>query len=156
MTNWLKEIIQDRWQNLAFEAKCYLKSHTISMFFQFILLFIPIVIWTFALKYTISGILEIIWFLISILGLLYYIFYWKNTQLYKEYGEKYISLHNELKEYYKAGNYSNEEFNKFKVKHKLINDLWKPNTHFFSLYIVNMTIEKEMTSWNEDTLWWNK
>lgn len=150
-----KKIIQFRGENLAYEAKCLLKSHSISIFFQFLLLFIPIIIWTISLNSELSDVWEIIWFLTSILALVYYLFYWKNSQLYKEYGEKYISLHNDLKTYYIGNNYSEDGLNQYKIQQDLINDKWKPNTHFFSLFIVNLMIEKEMISWNEKELWWN-
>jgi len=152
----LKKNIQQKGENLAYEAKCLFKSHSISIFFQFVLLLFPIIIWAFSLKYELCSIWEVIWFLTSILALIYYLFYWKNTQLYKEYGERYISLHNDLKDYYIGNDYSVNEFNKYKSKHNKINDKWKPNVHFFSLWCVNLTIEKEMLSWNEKTLWWKE
>ncbi len=153
----MKNAIQQLWESLAYEAKWFFKSHDLTNFLQFLLLLIPIIIWAITLKYNVNEYIVLSGYLISLFALIYYIYYWKDTQLYKKYWEEYITLYNDVRNTYKMkSEIEQKEIDNFYKKRDKINNECKPSLHPFAKYIVDKTIEKEMKYWNESIVWWKE
>ncbi len=160
----LKLQLQNIWENLAFQSKMFFKSHDLAIIIQIISLGIPIILTliSFYLSWwewtNISKILDYLSFWISVIAIVYYTYFWKNTELYKYWWEKYLVIYKEIENYFKTTEeYTKEEIEKFVNKQNIVSlDLNRPNLHIWSKIWVDNVIDKEMKYWNEDVVWWKK
>ena len=151
----LKKLLENKGENAIFQWKMFLKSYDITRITQFLLLFIPSVLWICSLfskwdTIIIDSISLILWFF----SLAYFIYYWSFQESYKEWGEKYMSIYHKFENYYKL----ETEFNKNEIDNiihelNLLNEQKKPWFHFFAKWYVDRTIEKEAKYWNEKKPW---
>ncbi len=154
----LKSDLQNVWENLAYQTKCFFKSHDIAVNMQQLLLSGPIILTIISFYMWGFKLLDYISFTLSIMALCYYIYAGKNTELFKAWWEKYLVLYKETEQYFKL----NSSYDEGKINQivKKQNELWmdnsKPNIHIFSKYWTDKVIEKEMTYGNESVVWWKK
>ena len=159
----LKQQLQNIWENLAFQSKIFFKSHDIAIITQILLLSLPLILTLFSFYLSwcewsnLSRTLDYFAFWTSIIALVYYTYFWKNSELYKSWWEKYLVIYKEVENYFKTNkeSYKKEDIENFiKKQNKIWVDLNKPNIHLLSKKLVDRTIEKEMKYWNEDVVWW--
>ncbi|MDD3119814.1 MAG: hypothetical protein PHF46_00185 [Candidatus Gracilibacteria bacterium] len=159
----IKRQLQNIGENLAHQSKIYLKSHDLSIFLQLSLLSIPLILTLISFYLSgcstidnLSKILDYFSFGISILALIYYVYFGKNTELYRSWGEKYLVLYKEVENYFKLNlNYEVSIIESFIEKQNQLGlDNNKPNIHFCSKKWTDKVIEKEMKYGNEDVVWW--
>ncbi len=159
-----KSQLQNIWENLAYQSKIFFKSYDLSIWIQIMLLWLPILVTVISFYLSsktdtfsrITHLLDYISFTLSILALIYYAYFWKNTELYKSWWENYLVLYKEVENYFKINSvYSTDEIERIVKKQ---NDLWidvnKPNKHFLSKYWTDWVIENEMRYANEKDVWW--
>ena len=163
-----KEQLQTTGENLAQTAKQYFKSHDLSIWIQIWLILIPLILSLISIylwgesssdKYSSwIKILDFISFFCSILALVYYVFYWRNTELYKNWWERYLSLYKKVENYYRSWwpydaniiqSFINEQDN-------LLLDNSKTSFHIFAKVWTDRVLEKEMKYGIEDVVWWRK
>ena len=155
----LKKLLQNIWENLAWQSKILLKSSSVSNNIQILLLLIPMLLWLFSFYFNGIKLLDYISYFISILAIIYYTYFWRNTEFYRSYWEKYLFLYKEVESYYKLKKsiYDKEDILKFrKLEGELNLDLNKPFAHPFIKWLVSKTIEKEIKYSNEEKLWWEE
>lgn len=151
----LKKLLQNQWENVWFNAKMFFKSHDLSQIIQFSLLSLPFVLWIISLSCCEwFKILDILSLILSVFALIYFINYWKNQELFMEWGEKYMELYHEIETYYKGGNYSHEQIQVLKDKISVLNREKKPAYHIWAKKIVDKTMDKEMKYANEEKPWY--
>lgn len=154
----IKQQLQNIWENLWYQCKIFFKSHDLAIRIQFFLLLIPLLLTLVSFYQSWNKMLDYLSFGCSILALVYYSYFWKNTELYKSWWEKYLVLYKEVENYFKLN--STYEINKIEGFIEKQNQLWldnnKPNTHFLSKYWTDLVLEKEMKYWNEEKVWWKK
>ena len=159
-----KSQLQNIWENLAYQSKIFFKSYDLSIWIQIILLWLPILITIVSFYLSskadtfseITNLLDYISFTLSILALIYYAYFGKNTELYKSWWENYLVLYKEVENYFKINSvYTTDEIEKIvKKQNDLCIDVNKPNKHFLSKYWTDMVIENEMKYANEKNMWW--
>jgi hypothetical protein len=156
--NSIDKQLQNIWENLAFQSKIFFKSHDLSIYIQFSLLWIPLFLTLISFYCSGIKILDYFSFSLSVLALLYYCYFWKNAQLYMSWWEEYLSLYKQVENYFRwQSEYDDKIINKFILsQNKLWKDSNKPNIHFYAKKWVDKTIEKEMKYWNEKVVWWKK
>lgn len=154
----LKKQLQNIWENLWFQTKIFFKSHDLSIRIQFILLLLPLILTLISFYYDWNKILDYFSFWFSIFALVYYLYFWKNTELYMSWWEDYLVLYKEVENYFKSKwDYDENIVNDFiKKQNKLWKDNKKPTTHLFAKKWVDKTIEEEMKYWNEKVVWWKQ
>lgn len=157
----LKKQLQNIWENLAFQSKMFFKSHDSSIKWQIWLLILPM--WLTLISFYLNGwccakMLDYISFWLSNLAMIWYMFFWKNTELYKEYWEKVLQLYKEVENYYKTKEeYNANDINNFIEQQKILNTgQYKPSVVPWSYAKVVKTIEKEMGYANESVVWWKE
>lgn len=151
----LKKLLQNQWENIWFNAKMFFKSHDITQRLQIMLLFLPTALWVISLALDGLKLLDVISLIISIFALVYFIYYWRNQELFMEWWEKYLELYHEIETYYKSNaEYSEAKIEQFKKWISLLNNQKKPTYHMFVKWWVERTMDKEMTYANEDKPWY--
>lgn len=158
-----KKQLQNIWENLAYQAKNNLKSASIANFLQIFLLILPLWLKLISFYYnrgdkcTWCTWLDYFSFFISILAIVYYAYFWRNTELYREYGEKYLTLYKEVERIYKEDNNNADLLKDVQEKQvKLNEDLHKPMIHIWIKWYIDKTIEEEFKYANEDVVWWKR
>lgn len=160
----IKKQLQNIWENLAYQTKGYFKSHDLAERFQISLLLLPIILTLISFYFSwyawtnISKILDYLGFWISLIAIIYYTYFWKNTELYMSWGEKYLALYKEVENYFKWNSQYESSIIQDFIERQ--NQLWldnnKPNIHFWAKKWTDRVIEKEMKYWNEDVVWWKQ
>lgn len=152
----LKTLLQNLWENTAFQSKMFFKSHDVTLIIQFLLLIIPSILWIISLS--ICDCNNTYWLdlsasILSIFALVYFIYFGKNQEIYKERWEKYIKLYHDIEFYYKGNEwkYNISQIEKFKEEITKLNMEKKIPCHSFIKWLVNWKIDQEMTYWNEKT-----
>lgn len=85
----LKKQLQNIWENLAYQAKNNLKSASITNLLQILLLILPL--WLNLISFYCNRWDKCDWcawmdyfsFFVSILAIVYYAYFWRNTELYR-------------------------------------------------------------------------
>jgi len=156
MNDNIKKQLQNVWENLGYQTKIYFKSHDLAERIQFSLLLLPLILTLISFYLSSNKILDYMSFWFSILALVYYSYFWKNTELYMSWWEKYLLLYKEVESYFKLN--TDYDSNKIKEFIKKQNKLWidknRPNNHFFSKKWTDIVLEKEMKYSNEKIIWW--
>lgn len=154
----LKKQLQNIWQNLWYQSKMFFKSHDLSIRIQFILLLLPLLLTLISFYLSSNKLLDYFSFWFSIIALWYYLYFWKNTELYMSWWEEYLSLYKNVESYFKSEEtYDKNIISKFiDEQNKLWKDNRKPNIHFFTKKWVDKTIDEEMKYWNEEVVWWKQ
>ena len=152
----LKKLLQNLWENTAFQSKIFFKSHDVTLIIQFSLLIIPSILWIISLSlYDGSSTywLDLAASILSIFALAYFIYFGKNQEIYKERWEKYMKLYHDIEFYYKWNKwkYNISQIEKFKEKIAELNLEKKIPCHSLIKWLVDWKIDKEMTYWNEKT-----
>lgn len=152
----IKSSLQNVGENLAYQTKCYFKSHDLAIFIQILLLSIPITLSLYSFYLGWSKCLDYISFWFSVLSLVYYMYFGKNTELYKIWWEKYLILYKKAENYFKNNsNYKKTEIDKLlKLQNNLAQDSNKPSIHVLSKWWTDKVLEKEMKYANEKHVWW--
>ncbi len=151
----IKKLLQNQWENVWYNAKMFFKSHDITQRMQIVLLFLPTTLWVISLAMDGVKILDVISLITSIFALVYFIYYWKNQELFMEWWEKYLDLYHEIESYFKTNNtYEKIKLDEFMNKISSLNNQRKPSYHMFMKGWVEKTINKEMTYANEDKPWY--
>lgn len=157
----LKKQLQNIWENLAFQSKMFFKSYDSSINWQILLMILPM--WLTLVSFYLNGwdwakILDYISFWLSILAMVWYMFFWKNTELYKEYWEKFLQFYKEVENYYKTKEeYNANDINNFIEQQKILNtEQYKPSVMPWLHSKVAKKIEKEMGYANESVVWWKE
>lgn len=157
MSNNLSRLIQNKGENLAIQHKMFFKSHDLSSYIQILLLALPILFSLYSLVYWWDrGMKNLDFFsmAISIMALIYFMNYWKNQELYMEWGEKYLILYKEIETYFKKWDLSEVWIQDFDLRLNELNCLKKPAFHIWSKLWTDLVVEKETTYSNESHPWW--
>ena len=151
----LKKLLQNQWENTAFQSKMFFKSHDVTLIIQFSLLIIPLILWIISLSICDSSTywLYLAASILSIFALAYFIYFGKNQEIYKERWEKYTKLYHDIEFYYKWNKwkYDISQIEKFKEEIAELNLEKKIPCHFLIKWLVDWKMDKEMTYWNEKT-----
>ena len=150
-----KNHLQNIWENTWYNAKMYFKSHDLSQIIQLTLLFVPVALSIISLSCSWMKLLDIISTILSVFALVYFIWFWKNQELFMECGEKYLELYHRIENYYKNNNtYDNWIIEDFNKELSDLNIQKRPEYHIFAKIWVEKTIDKEMTYSNENHPWY--
>lgn len=161
-----KRQLQTIGENLAQTSKQFFKSHDLSIWLQILLILVPmalslisIYLWGESNSASYASLikkLDFLSFFFSILSLSYYVFYWRNTELYKDWWERYLVLYKKVEHYYRSWwPYTNTEITVFvNEQNNLVSDNTKPIFHIFSKLWTDWVLEKEMKYANEKVVWW--
>lgn len=155
MTTYEKNL-QNIWENAWYNAKMYFKSHDLSQIIQLTLLFIPVALSIVSLSFSWVKLLDIVSTILSLFALVYFIWFWKNQELFMEWGEKYLELYHRIETYYKSytSTYDNWIIEDFNKELSALNIQKRPEYHIFAKIWVEKTIDKEMTYSNESHPWY--
>lgn len=153
-----KKQLQNIWENLWFQAKIFFKSHDLSIGIQFSLLVLPLLLSIASFYLGGVKLFDYLSFTFSILALAYYWYFWKNSELYMSWWEKYLTIYKKTENLYRSTKKISKEDVKWLniMEESLCLDKNKPATHPFAKIWVDLTIEKEMKYWNEKVVWWKK
>ena len=149
----LKKEIQCLWEDVIYQAKIWLKSFDMSFRLEIWFLSVASIIELLCICFSInSNILDFISVTLTVISLIFTIYFWLNQWIYKDYWEKYMSIYHELEHYYKSNvwKYKESEIKKFCTNINRLNWEKKPWLFPFIKSIVENTVKEETRhSWEK-------
>ena len=153
----LRKEIQCLWEDVIYQAKIRLKSFDMSFRLEIRLLSIASVIELFCICFSIeSNFFDFISIALTVISLIFTIYFWLNQWLYKELWEKYMNEYHELEHYFRSNEwkYKKSEIKEFCDKINSLNWEKKPWLFPYIKKIVECSIlEETRHSW-EKYPWW--